>query len=185
MIYLASQSPRRSDLLKEAGLAFKRVKVSFKERTHFNMSPEENAVWDAVGKSTRVSAKKEGVVLTADTLVALKGKILGKPKSRKEAKAMLSSLSGHTHEVITGVALRSTHEKLCKAFYVKSQVTFKKLSPDTINTYLDCGEYRDKAGAYGFQGEGRKLIRQVRGSRTNVIGLPMKELKKALSHFSG
>ena len=157
MIYLASRSPRRQDLLKSAGIAYRMVKTHFRERIEPRKSPQENAVLNAARKSLHAYPVKSGIVLGADTLIDFKGKIIGKPKNYKEAKRFLTQFSGKTHLVITGVGLSDGRTKRLKTFYVTSRVTFKKLTSKKIEAYLKTGEYRDKAGAYGYQEKGRAL----------------------------
>jgi len=182
-IYLASQSPRRKQLLKEAGIRFTVVKSKYKEKTLPRLSAAQNAVCHAIQKGQRVKKLNAGIILAADTLIAFEGRIIGKPKNRKDARRILQQFSRRTHEVITGVAIRNCQTDKSKTFFVRSKVTFKKLSSPQIEAYLNTGEYRDKAGAYGYQEKGRALVRSVRGSRTNVIGLPMERFKKELAHF--
>jgi septum formation protein len=182
MIYLASRSPRRKFLLKKAGLRFKVVSSAHDEVMHEGLSPEDNAVWNALLKCScaRVPAKT-GMVLSADTLIDFKGRPVIKPRDRADAAKMLKAFSGRTHTVITAVALKDLATARYRTFVVKSRVTFKKLTAAQITVYLDTGEYADKAGAYGYQEKGRELVSKVSGSETNVIGLPMERLTKELS----
>jgi len=165
-------------LLKKAGIPFAVVRSAHRERLLPRESPAENALRNAAGKARKARAR--GLILGADTLIAFRGKIIGKPKNRAEARRILKAFSGKTHAVLTAVALRNTSGGPLRSFIVKSSVTFRELGPEKIEAYLDTGEYKDKAGGYGFQEEGRKLVRRVRGSRTNVIGLPMERLKREL-----
>lgn len=182
MIFLASQSPRRKILLTEAGYPFRKISSPHEEIIHADLSAEDNALWNALLKCSRVKTRaRRGIVLAADTLIDFKGQIIIKPKNRADAARILQGFSGKTHTVITAVALKDLSAGRFRTFTVRSRVTFKKLSPQKIREYLDLGEYADKAGAYGFQGEGKRLVRRVRGSETNVIGLPMERLKRELS----
>lgn len=182
MIFLASQSPRRKFLLEKAGYDFRTVPSAHEEVIHDELSPEDNAVWNALLKCsrTRVSGPR-GIVLAADTLIDFKGKVVIKPRDRADAARILQAFSDKTHTVITAVALKNLATGRYRTFAVRSRVTFKKLSYRKIQEYLDLGEYGDKAGAYGFQGEGKGLVRRVSGSETNVVGLPMERLRRELS----
>lgn len=185
MIRLASSSPRRSDLLRAAGIKFHVVPSAHEEVLHAGLSPEDNALWNALLKCSRarVSGPRKGIVLAADTLIDFKGRPVIKPRDRADAERTLRRFSGRTHTVITAVALKDLAAGRYRTFTVKSRVTFKKLSAARIRAYLDTGEYKDKAGAYGYQEHGRALVSRVRGSETNVIGLPMERLIKELTKF--
>ena len=192
MIFLASRSPRSKLLLAEAGLKFRTVPSAHEEVIHEGLSPEDNALWNALLKCSRAQIPAavwggpkrasvragRAVVLAADTLIDFRGKVVVKPRDPADAERILRSFSGRTHTVITAVALKDPSEDRYRTFTVKSRVTFKKLSLQQIRSYLDLGEYAGKAGAYGYQGRGRRLVLRVRGSETNVIGLPMERLKK-------
>lgn len=180
MIYLASNSPQRKRLLTAAGIRFKAVRPRYRETIDPRESPQENAVRLAVGKAHSIKARA-GIVIAADTLIAFEGKVLGKPRSRAHAYRMLKSFSGKGQSVITGVAIRDAGRGRTEYFYVESRVTFKRMTPGDIRAYLATGEYRDKAGAFGLQGKGAHLIRSVSGSRSNIIGLPMEQLRQRLS----
>ncbi|MFT5207466.1 MAG: septum formation protein [Candidatus Omnitrophota bacterium] len=183
MIYLASQSPRRRDLLKSAGISFKVVKSVYREKRRPSVTgPIRVARLHARGKAlgAKITAKK-GIVLGSDTLIAFRREVIGKPRNRNEAKLFLDRFSNSIHHVITAVYLLDIETEKGLCFHVKSEVHFKKLSAEIIHSYLDCGEYKDKAGAYGFQSKGKSLVRKVIGSKTNVIGLPTKELKHYLN----
>ena len=115
------------------------------------------------------------MVLGADTIVVLKNRIIGKAKNAKEAQLILSQLSGRTHEVITGVCLGSS-QKSKKLFLVTTKISFRKLSAKEIEAYIQSGEWRSKAGAYGIQGRASIFVSEIRGSITNVIGLPVERV---------
>lgn len=184
MIFLASQSPRRQSLLKEAKRAFQTVPSGHEEMIHAEISAEDNALWNALLKCSRAKVRaRRGIVLGADTLIDFKGQIVIKPKDRADARRMLTAFAGKTHTVITAVALKNLATGRFRTFSVRSRVTFKPLTAEKIESYLDTGEYADKAGAYGFQEEGKRLVRRVRGSHTNVIGLPMERLLKELKKY--
>lgn len=115
----------------------------------------------------------DGAVVAADTIVVRDGALLGKPEDTDAARAMIRSLAGRSHEVITGVCVRTAHEE--HAIAVSTEVVFRALTDDEIAAYVSTGEPFDKAGGYGIQGEGGALVDTVRGSYTNVVGLPLKE----------
>lgn len=178
-LILASQSPRRKELLSFITENFT-VKVSDAEEiTDPSLSPEETVKALAVLKGEAVAADfSDDVIISADTIVVLDGKILGKPHSREEAFSMLSSLSGRSHEVFTGVCVISGDKKFC--FAQRTLVTFCCLSEDDINAYIETNEPFDKAGAYGIQGKGSVMIESIEGDYYNVMGLPVARLNRLL-----
>lgn len=179
-IYLASQSPRRREILKNLRFKFEVVPSSYEEKNHSSAHPEKLVIRHALGKirKAKVSAK-EGIVLGADTIVWLDGVIYSKPKGMKEAVKTLLTLSGREHRVYTGIALRNLETgetaAACDCTYVK----FRKLSEARIQKYFKTVNPLDKAGAYAIQ-EGFKIVQKIRGSRTNVIGLPKELFAKLL-----
>lgn len=169
---LASNSPRRKEILTSAGFSFKVVTAEFEEKA-FSTDPTLTAKTFALGKATAVfeKIKNENVlVLGADTVVFFDGEILGKPKDESCAREMLKRLSGKTHTVVTGYALLSNGGVICDS--VATQVTFNKLSDELIESYLASGLYKGKAGSYGIQ-DNFPLVKEYDGSLTNVIGLPI------------
>lgn len=183
-LILASASPRRRQLLKEAGLKFEAVKSEFDENNNANLSPIKLVLNHAIGKARNVLPKyTKGVIIGADTVVVLGDEIIGKPKDKLDARKILKKLSGKTHKVITGFALIDAKSKNMISKTVVTKVTFKKLGDAQISDYLNNSEYLDKAGAYAFQGEAKKFIERIIGSESNVIGLPMKEFLSELKSF--
>ena len=175
-LILASQSPRRRDLLEEAGVLFDVVPADIEEVTDPGLSPADNVTALAAAKARRVAEDRPGrFVLGADTIVVLDNEILGKPRDREDARAMLSRLAGNTHHVITGFAI-VTPEGRVLTEAVTSSVTMKPVTAATIETYLDTGEPMDKAGAYAIQGQGNALIAGYEGSYHNIVGLPVEEV---------
>lgn len=182
-LILASNSPRRKELLKKAGFSFTVIPGSFEEK-FFSDDPTLTARSFAEGKAKDVYGslkEKEGkVVLGADTVVFHKGKILGKPADESEARNMLRSLSGDVHQVVTG------YSAVCGGCettgHVVTEVYFNKLSDDVIDDYIISGLYRGKAGSYGIQ-DGFPLVKKYRGSLTNVIGLPIEEVTQLLNNL--
>lgn len=196
MIYLASKSPRRQELLEQIAIRFKVLDVPAQDPVHADMVDEtahtgENA-HDYVCRLAREKAeyawqylvasnRAEYPVLAADTTVVIDGAIIGKPGSRNEAFEMLKTLSGRTHQVLTGVAVKY-NEHLFQAVQT-SDVTFASLSDENIMAYIDTGEPFDKAGGYGIQGLAGKFVSHIQGSYSGIMGLPLYEtsmlLKKA------
>jgi len=178
-LILASGSPRRRDFLAELGIAFEVRVTDIDETPH----PGEQPV-DFVSRLAREKAQEidhpGAWVLAADTVVAVDGEILGKPSDEDEACAMLMRLSGRWHEVWTGFSLwRQATGELCTKT-VRTKVRFLDLTPELCRAYVRTGEPLDKAGAYGIQGKGCFLVREISGSYTNVVGLPMAEVLEAL-----
>jgi septum formation protein len=180
-LILASQSPRRRDLLKEAGILFRAVSPDVEElssETHPDLPAQELAKINARMKAEAVAADHpEAIVLAADTVVCCQGRLLGKPIDLEEAREMLSVLSGNTHEVITAVIWLNHPANSIKEFIGRTFVTFKLLQPADIDTYLKEVPVLDKAGAYALQDKGEIIVERIEGSRTNVIGLPMKPVR--------
>lgn len=178
-LILASQSPRRKELLGYITQDFT-VKVSDADETlKEGMTPEETVMYLATIKGEAVSEEfADDTVISADTVVVSDSTILGKPHSTEEAFSMLKSLSGKTHSVFTGVCIISADKKIC--FAEKTEVTFADLSDDEIIAYISTGEPFDKAGAYGIQGKGSVLITSVSGDYYNVMGLPVARLNRIL-----
>jgi septum formation protein len=187
MLYLASQSPRRRELLGQLGAAFTVVDVNIEERRAVDESPlayVQRVARDkakeglaALGEEKRATA----VVLGADTEVVLDGDVFGKPEDAADAAAMLRRLSGRTHEVISALCLVSaTHET---SDVCVSKVRFATLDDVAIDAYVASGEPFGKAGAYAIQGRGATLIEHLEGSYSGVMGLPLFETARLLRDF--
>ena len=175
-LILASASPRRKKLLAE--ITEFTVEVSRFEEKANGLSAEDTAAYFAEGKAKEVLSRcPDALVLGADTVVSLDGEILGKPKNKEHAAQMLRALSGRKHEVITGVCL--TGRGFCKTRTVKTQVEFYPLDEELIARYCASGLPMDKAGAYGIQ-DGYPLVKGFDGSYTNVVGLPVDEVREML-----
>ena len=178
-VILASGSPRRRELLGEMGIEFE-IDVPDVDETVAG-APDEMVKVLAERKARAVAAKRsEGLVVAADTLVALDGRALGKPVDDEEAKEMLSSLSGRTHDVFTGVCVMDAASGRCMVEADRTGVCFREVSNEEIESYVATGEPRDKAGAYAIQGGAGAFVSGYEGSRTNVIGLPVELLDKML-----
>jgi septum formation protein len=181
-LILASQSPRRSDLMREAGYAFELFSPETEEAHDARLSPEALTVENARRKAVAAAAVfPEALVIGADTLVYVDSEPLGKPADHAEAAAMLRRLSGRTHEVCTGVYLAWNGGAEGESFHVITDVTFKTLTDADIEAYHAKVNPLDKAGAYGIQEWGEMIIRGHAGSWTNVMGLPMERLTEMLA----
>lgn len=180
-IVLASTSPRRKALLEQIKLSFKVVVSDYEEDMTLDMPPEELVMHLSQGKARSVAEKvSDALVIAADTIVAFEGRVVGKPHEKEDASEMLQKLSGKTHEVLTGLTVIDTAKNKELSRVVKTQVVFRNLSDYEIRTYVASGEPLDKAGAYGIQGLGALLIKEIRGDYYNVIGLPLVTLKEML-----
>jgi septum formation protein len=176
-LILASSSPRRKYLLKQAGLSFKVIPSNFDENSVSLSKPENYVKTLAEAKATDVSAAyHDSWVIGADTVVVINGKILGKPDSKEQARTMLKSLSGKTHQVYTGYCICCRVKERIFSNTVKTDVRFKNLADNEIEWYINTSEPFDKAGAYAIQGLGTFIVKSIKGSYTNVVGLPVCEV---------
>jgi MAF protein len=183
-IILASKSPRRQQLLSDLGLKFTVQSLDVKEEFPDGLGMTEIPVFLAELKANafREQMKNNQLVITADTIVWLDGKVLGKPKDYSDGFKMLSDLSGKKHEVVTGVCLLSKTKKI--VFYIVSDVWFKNLTEEEIHYYLENYKPYDKAGAYGIQEWiGYVGVNRIEGSFFNVMGLPIQDLYEHLKNF--
>ena len=172
MIILASASPRRKELLEQIGCCFRIETADTEEAGGEGMTPSELVMKNAHLKAATVAALHPDIpVLGADTVVSLDGNIYGKPRDREHAIEMLTSFSGRAHQVMTGIAL-AWQGRIWQA-YETTEVVFAPLSAASITRYVDTGEPADKAGAYGIQGRAAVFVEQIRGSYSNVVGLPL------------
>lgn len=182
MIILASSSPRRTKLLKEAGIDFKTVPSDVEEVYAEDLSPEDISMYLAKIKAKHVfNTHQNDVVIGADTIVVFQDQILGKPKDEEEAFEMLSKLSNQCHDVYTGVSIINKHQE--KTFFSKTKVCMKPLSALDIKAYIKTKEPMDKAGAYGIQGEGGALVDRFEGDFFTIMGLPLKDVLNHLKDF--
>ena len=181
-IILASQSPRRRELLTLAGIEYKVIVSDCDETIKENISPENAVKTLSERKAMAVfENNRDAVIIAADTVVAIEDKILGKPKDTEDAINMLKLLSGKKHQVSTGVCIISNDKK--DTFAVTSQVEFYKLTQREIEEYVSTGEPMDKAGAYGIQGKGALLVKGISGDYFNIVGLPLAETVRHLKAF--
>lgn len=189
---LASQSPRRIELMHEAGYDCRIVPADIDETPHADESPLVLVERLARSKAAAVAnqAQPAEIVVAADTIVTHDGEILGKPRDAHDAMRMLRDLSGKTHQVATGVAIIQAADPALyqaaqsESFTVVTDVTFYDLTDEQIEAYVASGEPLDKAGAYGIQGTGgRMLVKKINGDFYNVVGLPIAELARKLKAY--
>lgn len=179
-IILASNSPRRREILSNF-IDFTVISKEIDEIKDDCFSPWTTVMALAYEKGIEVAKDNvDEVVLSADTLVELDGKLLGKPKNREDAKIMIKSLSGKIHNVYTGYAIFKLSKKIKYVSYEKSSVKFYDLSSDEIEKYLDTLEYKDKAGAYGIQDKGSLLVENIEGDYFNIVGFPIGKINRDL-----
>ncbi len=173
-IVLASQSPRRRDLLHQIGInEFRVIPAQGEEEKDPGLSPAALVERLSRQKADEVAQRcePEDLIIAADTIVALDGRILGKPRDEAEAVQMLHALSGRRHEVFSGVTVRRGEQILTE--YEETAVFFRPLTDREIDWYVSTGEPLDKAGAYGIQGMGIRFVSRIEGDYTNVVGLPV------------
>jgi septum formation protein len=183
-LVLASGSPRRRQLLSEAGYEFEVLSAPVEELSHDWLSVRELTIWNAARKAAAAcKMASNAVLLAADTLVAIDGEVLGKPADFEDAVKILRRLSGRVHEVWTAVRLVDPARHRSHSFHDMSRVHFRSLDDRAIRKYLGKIDPLDKAGAYAAQGDGQEIIQKIEGSYTNVIGLPMEKTMRALRAF--
>jgi septum formation protein len=180
-LILASASPRRKALLELVGLEFDVVPGDVDESFRGKETPRNHVRRLSREKALGVAAlHPDAWVIGADTIVLINGEVLGKPRTKDEARSMLRKLSGRTHRVLSGFTVLRKNGGAVFTDVVESRVVFKTLSADEIEWYVETDEPYDKAGGYAAQGMGVSLIREIRGSYTNVVGLPLCEVVDAL-----
>lgn len=179
-LVLASQSPRRKELLEQLGYTIQTVASHVDESVDETLSPEEIVQQLSLRKAKSTAEDYPNhYVIGADTIVYLDGKVFGKPQNENEAFQMLKQLSGKTHEVFTGVSVIYRHQQ--QTFVEKASVTFWELTDDEVASYIRTGEPLDKAGAYGIQGKGALLVKKVNGDYYTIVGLPISRLYRCLN----
>ena len=183
-LILASASPRRAELLRQLNLKFEVVPGDATETFDGQLSPLELCQLNAHRKARAVAKMiPDALVLGADTLVFLGRDIFGKPRDLDEAKFMLTRLQGRMHQVVTGVSLIHLRGHRERIFAVSTDVKFRPLSAEQISGYLSTINPLDKAGAYAIQEHGDKIVEEISGSRSNVVGLPLERLREELSAY--
>lgn len=180
-LILASNSPRRSALLSQINLKFTVSPARIKEQTQSNEKPEDYVVRIALAKGNIIAKKyPNSTVIGADTIVVLENKVLGKPKTKMKAKEMLKELQGKKHKVITGISVINKSKNIVLSRAIKTGVKMKALTEKEIDGYIRTKEPLDKAGGYAIQEMGTVLIDEIKGSYTNVVGLPLNALCELL-----
>lgn len=184
-LILASASPRRAEVLRDAGYHFTVLSSAIDETPYPDESPQDLVLRLAQTKADLAAARAVGpaILIAADTEVVLDGHIFGKPRSSDDARSMLEELSGRLHTVLTGVALVRLPDVERRSFVESTLVQFAPLSDEEIGRYLATGEPHDKAGAYAIQGYAARYIPRIEGCYFNVVGLPVARLQHALSEL--
>ncbi|WP_010093846.1 Maf family protein [Ornithinibacillus scapharcae] len=181
-LVLASTSPRRRELLEQIHIPFTIRKQTFDESVVQTQDPSKKAEQLALLKAKHTELlEPDEIILTADTIVAYNSKIFEKPRDEQEAFMMLSNLSGNTHDVYTGVSIRSDTNQV--SFVEKTSVEFWTLTAEEIYDYIKTKDPFDKAGAYGIQGHGAVLVKRIIGDYFNVVGLPISRVMRELKQF--
>ncbi|HXM92309.1 MAG TPA: Maf family protein [Candidatus Dormibacteraeota bacterium] len=182
-LILASASSRRAEILRDAGMTFTVMSSAVDETAIPGESPNDHVHRLACAKAELVAARSVGaaIVIGADTVIALDGQIIGKPRSTEDARRTLELLSGRTHSVVTGVMLIRLPDAERRGFVETTQVQFSAISPEEISRYLATGEPYDKAVAYAIQGRAGRYIPRIEGSYFNVVGMPLSRLWQELT----
>jgi septum formation protein len=179
-VHLASSSPRRHEILKMLGIEFSAAGVDVDESRLLDEAAEAMVLRLAASKAAAAVAGENQLVLGADTMVVADGEVYGKPRDQKDALQMLAALSNRTHQVLTGVALRSSHG--IQTTLSRTDVRFRQILPDEALAYWQSGEPCDKAGAYAIQGLGGVFVERIVGSYSGVVGLPVFETAALLAN---
>jgi len=184
-IILASSSPRRRELLSQAGIPFIVMPADVdEENAELYGNPEQKAEQLAYMKASAVAKKiGKGLVIGADTIVVCAGEVFGKPADRTDARRMLTTLNGREHQVITGIALLDAAGGTSRIGHEVTTVRFSQLLPEEIEAYINSEEPFDKAGSYAVQGRGALMVDGIEGCYTNVVGLPLRKLYIMLKEF--
>jgi septum formation protein len=181
-LVLASQSPRRAEILRAVGWPFETFAVEIDESVRAGEEAESYVKRLALGKAKAAARLRSApLVLGADTTVVVDGQILGKPESEEDARRMLRLLSGRWHDVLTGVALVGQRQE--RVSHERTRVRFGAMTEDEINWYVETGEPADKAGAYAVQGHAALFIEEIEGDYWNVVGLPVRLVYKLAKEF--
>lgn len=183
MVILASASPRRRELMALVTENFKVMPADCDETVDDGLSARETVEYLSLikGNALKGNVAAEDIIISADTVVAVDGEILGKPCDKEDARRMIKLLSGRTHSVYTGVTLTQGEKQY--TFSEKTDVEFFKLSDEEIEDYISTAEPYDKAGAYGIQGKAALLVKGINGDYYNVVGLPVARLRRELNEF--
>ncbi len=186
-IVLLSSSPRRKEILKKAGFKFSIFHPKVKETKFSKGFSKTELMRNALRKLNAFpkKLKEDQILIAADTVVVLGKQVLGKPRSIHEAGRFLGMLSGKKHQVYTAVVLGDLSSEKIRSLIIKTDVIFRHLSQPEIQRYIKTSEPYDKAGAYAIQGRARSFVKSIRGSRSNVVGLPIEKMKIVLKRFMG
>ena len=180
-IVLASESTRRVDILRTLGISFSIIPPDIDETKHKDETPQEFVNRIAYEKANKVGKHfPDKWVIAADTIVLLKGKVLGKPKNERDAFNMLKTLRSKWHKVITGYCVLNLLKNIVYRDIVETRVFVRDMTDDEINRYIKTSEPMGKAGSYAVQGKGGYMVKEIKGSYTNVVGLPICEVAEAL-----
>nr|WP_300002052.1 Maf family protein [Tissierella sp.] len=183
-IILASSSPRRKEIFDRYNFDYKIIKQDIEEIVTEEDTPEQLVMSLSFRKAHSIAkSNPKAIVIAADTVVVYRGKILSKPKDKEDAFRMLESLSGETHEVITGISIINEETNTKIVDWEKTKVKFRELNKATIETYISSGEPFDKAGSYGIQAIGALLVEKIDGCYLNVVGMPLVKLDKLLNKY--
>ena len=183
-IILASQSPRRKQLLEQIGLKFEIDPSNYEEDMTLKMEPAKLAEFLSLGKAKDVAERhKDAVIISADTIVAVDEEVFGKPKTPERSKYMLEKLSGRAHSVITGFTIIDTETNKQISKSVETKVYFKNLSEQEIDLYIATGEPLDKGGGYAIQRLAALFVEKIEGDYFNIVGLPIIPLAQELKNF--
>ena len=185
MLYLASQSPRRRILLRRLGRSFRVVRSTHRETVWHGAPPSVTVMRNALQKAraARLPRGATGLVIGADTMLYVRGRLIGKPKTMWQAARRLLALGGRSHWVYTGLCVREITTGQTRLSYEKTKVTFKRLTPAIVRHLLARMSPLDKAGGYAIQEDRGELIARIDGSSSNVIGLPLERLRRELAAF--
>ena len=183
-IVLASASPRRKELLEQIGVRFEVEPTEYDEETTSSSEPRKMARELSLGKARAAARKhRKALIIAADTLVVLGGRVFGKPHTNAQAREMLRALNGRTHSVVTGFTILDTESGKVLSRSVETEVHMRKLTPKEIDSYVRTKEPLDKAGGYAIQGWGVVLVDRIEGDYSNVVGLPLSALAESLREF--
>jgi len=183
-IILASSSSRRKQILEQVGLNFIVEVSDYEEKSIPGVSPSEFVETLSLEKANVVAKNhNDAIIIGADTIVVLDNQILGKPKTKQDAREMLKKLSGNTHSVFTGFTIIDTVNKRTITNHVETKIRFKNLSEEEILAYIETGEPMDKAGAYGVQDRGALFVEHIEGDYSSVMGLPIVKIFEILKEL--
>ncbi|NCC81144.1 MAG: septum formation protein Maf [Clostridia bacterium] len=181
-IILASQSPRRRELLKKMDISFSVRNIDISEEIYNEENPQDYVLRMAETKAAEgARTEKNALVIGADTIVCIDNEILGKPKDKEDAAKILNKIQGRKHFVFTGVSLNLDNGEKVVSFIEKTEVIFAKMSQEEILNYIETGEPMDKAGAYGIQDKGALFVKSINGCFYNVMGLPVRRIYEELN----